>query len=89
MFSYVGYGLINGAPLAGFNAETPPLGKYLIGLSIVIFRNPAYYALFFGIASLILYSFIARVILKDKLFYIFAPLLLYSIYNSYNSYAIF
>lgn len=77
LFSYIGYGLVNGAPLTGFNAETPPLGKYLIGLSILIFKNPAYYALFFGIGSLLLFYLISKRLLETKLLALFAAALLF------------
>lgn len=72
LFSYIGYGLINGASLTGFNTETPPLGKYLIGLSIVMFKNPAYYALFFGIGSLFFFYVLAKGLLGAKIFALFA-----------------
>lgn len=77
LFSYIGYSLINGGSLAGFNAETPPLGKYLIGLSIVIFKNPAYYAFFFGIGSLFLFYLISKKLLNTNLLALFAVLLLF------------
>lgn len=60
LFAYVGYTLFNGVNVAGVNAETPPVGKYLIGFSIVLFKNPAYYGLFFGVGSLVFFFLIAR-----------------------------
>ena len=77
LFSYIGYGLINEAPLTGFNAETPPLGKYLIGLSVSIFKNPAYYALSFGIGSLFLFYLISKRLLDANMFALFAVGLLF------------
>ena len=77
LFSYIGYGLINGAPLTGFNAETPPLGKYLIGLSISVFKNPAYYALFLGMGSLFLFYLISMKLLSTKLFPLFSAAFLF------------
>lgn len=60
LFSYVGYRLIQGDDPSNINAETPPLGKYLIGISITILGNPAFYALFLGLGSLPFFYFIAR-----------------------------
>ena len=51
LFAYIGYDLINGGSITGFDSEVPPLGKYLIGLSIKIFGNPYYYSVFFGLGS--------------------------------------
>ncbi len=78
LFSYIGYGLINNTiSLDGFNAETPPVGKYLIGLSILIFRNPAYYALFLGIGSLFLFFLISKKLLGSSIFALFATALFF------------
>lgn len=67
LFSYVGINLIKGAdPSIFINPETPPLGKYLIGLSILVFRNPAYYALLLGIGTLILFYHFSKKILKNQ-----------------------
>lgn len=67
LFSYVGYQLVRGADPSFVDAEVPPLGKYLIGFSIIIFKNPAYYALFFGLGSLLLFYFVAQKLFNDKL----------------------
>lgn len=45
LYLYEGYQLIHGANPALLNAEVPPLGKYLIGISIVIFGNGHIYGL--------------------------------------------
>ncbi len=66
LFSYMGYDLIHGGSIAGFDAEVPPFGKYLIGLFIVIFNSPSYYALFFGVGSIVLFFFLAITVLKSK-----------------------
>lgn len=39
LYLYEGYRLIRGGDPTTFNAEMPPLGKYLIGMSIIIFGN--------------------------------------------------
>lgn len=66
LYSYIGYRLTRGDSLDGYNAEVPPLGKYFIGLSILIFDNPSYYALFFGLGSLYLFYLIAKRALGDN-----------------------
>lgn len=53
LFSYLGYRMVLGDDPTTVNAETLPIGKYLIGLSIIYFGNPSYYALFTGIFTLI------------------------------------
>src|SRR3989344_4353489 len=78
LFSFIGYDLINGGTLSGYNAETPPLGKYLIGLSILIFKNPAYYAIFFGIGSLFLFYLISKKLLGANMLGLFASAFLFA-----------
>lgn len=67
LFAYIGYDLINGGSITGFDAEVPPLGKYFIGLSIKVFNNPFYYAIFFGISSLIAFYIISVKVLDNKI----------------------
>lgn len=67
LFAYIGYDLINGGSITGFDAEVPPLGKYFIGLSIKVFSNPFYYAIFFGISSLIVFYIISIKVLGSKI----------------------
>lgn len=67
LFAYIGYDLINGGSITGFDAEVPPLGKYFIGLSIKVFNSPFYYAIFFGISSLIVFYTISVKILGSKM----------------------
>lgn len=66
LYAYVGYGLINGGSLLGFDSEVPPLGKYFIGLSIKYFGNPLYYSIFFGLGSLFLFYLIGLKVFKNK-----------------------
>lgn len=66
LFAYIGYDLINGGSITGFDSEVPPLGKYFIGLSVRIFHNPLYYSIFFGLGSLILFYIIGVKVLKNK-----------------------
>ena len=76
LYAYIGYRLIRGDGLDGFDAEVPPLGKYFIGLSILIFDNPYYYALFFGLGSLYIFYLIAKRALNNSVGAYFAVALL-------------
>lgn len=58
------------------NIDKPPLGKYLIGVFIAIFKNPAYYGLFFGLGSLVVFYFIAKKLLQQSVLVYFATALL-------------
>lgn len=76
LYAYIGYQLVRGDNPAGENAQAPPIGKYLIGLSILIFRSPAYYAFFLGIGSIIIFYFLARFFLQENRDAIFVSTLL-------------
>jgi hypothetical protein len=52
LYSYAGYKYIHGQDPTLLNAEAPPLGKYIIGLSIVLFNNPVVLSIFFAVLSL-------------------------------------
>src|SRR3990167_1849764 len=60
LFTYAGYKYIKGLNPILINPETPHLGKYLIGLSIVLFNNQRVMSLFIALFSLV---FIYRIIL--------------------------
>lgn len=77
LFAFAGYRVIHGDAPFSINIDKPPLGKYLIGIFIVLFSNPAYYALFFGIGSLILFYHIAKKLFQDSLLTYFATILLF------------
>lgn len=76
LYAYSGYRLINGDDPFSINVDKPPAGKYLIGLSILIFNNPAFSGLIFGIGVVILAFFIAKRLLKDTAAALFVSLLL-------------
>ena len=52
LYSYAGYRYIEGLNPILLNPETPPLGKYLIGLSIKFFNNQRVISLSFALLSL-------------------------------------
>lgn len=65
LYLYEGYRLIHGGNPTLSNAEMPPLGKYLIGISIMLFGNGHLYGF---IATLLLVAatyLLAKKVLKD------------------------
>lgn len=78
LFAYAGYRLVQGDAPFSINVDKPPAGKYLIGLSILLFKNPAHYALFFGLGSLVILFFIAKKLFKKitSIFFVITALFL-------------
>jgi hypothetical protein len=66
LHAYAGYRLINGDNPFSINNDKPPFGKYLLGLSIILFNNPIYITFFFGFLSLIVFYFIAKNFFKES-----------------------
>ena len=60
LYTYAAYEYVRGANPILINPETPHLGKYLIGLSIILFNNQRVMSLFIALFSLV---FIYRIIL--------------------------
>ncbi len=54
LYSHAGYEYIHGLSPINIAPEQPPLGKYLIGLSILIFHNQRILNLIFSLLSLVL-----------------------------------
>lgn len=77
LYAYVGYTLAKGADPSIVNAEAPPIGKYMIGFSILLFKNPIYYSLFFGLGALVLFYLLALKLIRDRFFAFIATLLLF------------
>lgn len=59
-YLYEGYRLIHGTDPTNVLAEVPPLGKYLIGLSIVLFGNGSWYGALVTMFSVIVFFFLAK-----------------------------
>jgi hypothetical protein len=79
LYAYAGYKYV----FSGMNpilnsAEVPPLGKYLIGLTIAIFKNQNVFGLLTGISSLVAFYFLNTMLFKKKLLS-FMPLLIFSL----------
>lgn len=77
VFSYAGGALIQGTNPVLIIPDAPPLGKYLIGLSILFFNNDSIFTALFGIASLILIYILSNLILKNQIISL-VPVFLYS-----------
>ncbi len=67
LYSYAGWQYINGTDPTLINGEMPPFGKYLIGLSILLFHNENIFALFTGILSLATFFCLNMVVFKNKI----------------------
>lgn len=67
LYAYAGWQYIHGADPSLLNPEMPPLGKYIIGATIIFFGNQNIQALLFGIAVLILIYHLARLFLSRTL----------------------
>lgn len=65
LYLYEGSQLIKGANPLDFNAEVPPLGKYAIGLSVLLFGNGYIYGLLTMTAVLILFFVLSRNLLGN------------------------
>jgi len=77
LYAYAGWRQIKGDDPIKINPEVPPLGKYLIGLSILIFGNPNVQALLVGSFYLLVIFVWGERILKEKIL-AFIPVLLMS-----------
>lgn len=67
LFAYAGWNYINGGSPILINPENPPLGKYLVGLSIKFFNNEKIPSLIFGFLSLFSLYLVCRLFLKSNL----------------------
>ncbi len=72
LYAYAGWEYIHGLDPTSFNAEIPPLGKYVIGITTIIFGNQNIFALLSGIFVLISLFFLNKIIFKDN-FLAFLP----------------
>lgn len=75
LYAYAGWAYIKGADPTTINAEMPPLGKYLIGLSIIIFQNQNFFSLLTGILVLYCFYKLNFLILKNNFWALLAVVL--------------
>lgn len=77
LYAFAGYYyLFQGGDITSVNFEHPPLGKYLIGLSILLFNNENLINLIYFTLLLLLSYKLGRLILHDQLFSILAVLII-------------
>lgn len=76
LYIYAGWEYIHGRNPTSLNAETPPFGKYLIGLSIIL-GNQNIFALLSGLLVLISLFLLNKQVVKDN-FLAFLPVALFS-----------
>lgn len=76
LYSYIGGALIKGANPILLNPEVPPLGTYLIGISILVFSNQSIIIAIFGVFTLLLMYLIGRQIYSSNLIALLPPLFL-------------
>lgn len=68
LYSFAGYYyLFQGGDVSSVNFEHPPIGKYLIGVSILLFRNENSINLFYFAFLLFLTYFLGKELLHDRL----------------------
>ncbi len=78
LYAYAGWEYIHGKDPTLLNAEMPPLGKYLIGYSILLFGNQNIFAFLSGAIVLAGLFLLGKLILKDSLL-AFIPVVLFSL----------
>ncbi len=66
IYSYAGYRMMQGDSIETTNANKPPVGIYLIGISIILLHNPIYFAFLTGIGTIVAFYFFAKALLKNK-----------------------
>lgn len=77
LYAFAGYYyLFQRGDVTDVNFEHPPLGKYLIGLSIFLFKNENVINIIYFVILLILTYKIGKIILKEKIFAILACFIL-------------
>lgn len=76
LYAISGWEYIHGLSPNIINPEHPPLAKYFIGLSEIIFTNPSIMSFIFSILTIILVYLISREILGDSLFALIPPFML-------------
>ena len=77
LYTYAGWEYVHGHDPTTLNAEIPPLGKYLIGLSELIFHNQYFFALGSSLFALGAFFLLNIQLLKNKLM-AFMPVVAFS-----------
>lgn len=75
LYSLAAWKYINGENPAIFNADQPPLGKYIIGSGILLFGNEKVTTPIFVVITIILFFFICKVVVKSTLLALLATVI--------------
>lgn len=75
LYAYAGWEYIHGRDPSMLNAEMPPLGKYLVGLSIMVFNNQNIFAFICGFLVLFTFFQFNKLIFPDRLCQLLAVVL--------------
>lgn len=67
LYAFAGGYYIRGGDISQVNFENPPLGKYLIGLSTIVFHNELFINIFYAVILFILVYTLSLRLTKDKL----------------------
>lgn len=76
LYAYAAWEYIHGKDPSLLNAEVPPLGKYLIGVSELIFINQNVFALLSGLLVLFSFYILNKIIFKNEVIAIIPVILL-------------
>lgn len=76
LYAYAGWKAVTGSDPTLINPEQPPLGKYLIGLSIIVFRNPVVISIIYGLLLIFVTYLISKQLIKDDLLALIPAVLL-------------
>jgi predicted membrane-bound dolichyl-phosphate-mannose-protein mannosyltransferase len=89
LYQYAGYKYLKGEDLFLINPEVPPLGKYIYGVSIIVFNNPYYASLTLFVLAFVAYYFLITKLVKNEqhqfiafLLYLLSPLVFQQITRS-------
>lgn len=77
LYAYHGWELVQGGDPSRINPEVPPLGKYLIGLSVWLFHNNNIFGLFSGFLFLGAFFLLNLQVFNNKLL-AFLPVMIFS-----------
>lgn len=79
LYAYAGYKYVHDGMNPILNsAEVPPLGKYLIGITILVFNNQNIFGLLTGVLSLVSFFFLNTLLFKNKVLALI-PVVLFSL----------
>src|SRR3989304_2472674 len=67
LYLYEGWRIIQGGDPTTLNAEVPPLGKYLIGISLATIQNGYWFGLLTTIGAVVFFYLLSRTLLHNTL----------------------